>query len=99
LVPPAAVCEGQLPVLWDGIRISRQPLSAWLPIQPKLDCCLAPYRTVLCCAVCDANVCPVLCGVLCCCRFVVCSQVSQLLLLDNQDQGKDIKMFINSPGQ
>jgi hypothetical protein len=25
-------------------------------------------------------------------------QVSQLLLLDNQDASKDIKMFINSPG-
>jgi ATP-dependent Clp protease protease subunit len=25
--------------------------------------------------------------------------VSQLLLLDNQDQTKDIKMFINSPGK
>lgn len=26
-------------------------------------------------------------------------QVSQLLLLDNQDATKDIKMFINSPGE
>jgi ATP-dependent Clp protease protease subunit len=25
--------------------------------------------------------------------------VSQLLLLDSQDQGKDIKLFINSPGK
>ena len=25
--------------------------------------------------------------------------ISQLLLLDNQDQQKDIKMFINSPGK
>jgi len=37
-------------------------------------------------------------GDMCCACWCSCPQVSQLLLLDNQDASKDIKMFINSPG-